>query len=283
MSEIARAIERIRSRPKPIAVVGHRRSGTHVAIDFIRKQFPETSPPYKRGAPLGSLYIRLDSLKPGHHNPTQPGRVLAQLERTPRMVMHTTAVPEPDGSFPEFGDNESLARALIEHAVVINSVRNGRDVLSSQHLYEQGFAPDTPGGASEFIRSDFEGTPRPTYWSNHIGAWRVYDGVHVLRFEDLIRTPAAVMARLAESLGLEPRRAEPLLPRRLPRSRLGRLAYRWAGISESSEIVGGIAKSARPAKWHEVWSADDRAYFDKLAGQTLIDLGYEPDHGWAAP
>ena len=34
--------------------------------------------------------------------------------------------------------------------------------------------------------------------------------------------------------------------------------------------------------WAASWSVDDRLMFDAMAGDLLVEFGYEPDHSWAA-
>lgn len=35
-----------------------------------------------------------------------------------------------------------------------------------------------------------------------------------------------------------------------------------------------------PPRWQE-WTEEERVEFDEIAGDLLIELGFEPDHGWA--
>jgi hypothetical protein len=68
-----------------------------------------------------------------------------------------------------------------------------------------------------------------------------------------------------------------------------------AGETRSPIALGGAARATRsvveePDSFFgkgatggvtEAWPRSDRAVFDAVAGDLLIDLGYEPDHSWA--
>ncbi len=281
MTPLDHLISRVRQGPRPIVILSHRRSGTHLSIDLIRKQFPGTSPRLRPFAQHTTLYLSLDKLRPGHHAPITPDQAVAMLDRAPHLVIKTHARPDAAGRLPEFGVNEPLARAMIDHAFKINIVRDGRDVLCSQQLYEKSYNPDARLPAGQFLRTTFEGEPRPAYWARHAVAWKDTPGVLTVTFEAIIRSTDATLDRFAEHLSIAPRRVAPLLPVQQSTSRLGRALNRALGRGETTAIEARPRKGVGPVKWREAWTADDRAHFDRHAGDTLIELGYEPDHSWA--
>jgi hypothetical protein len=44
----------------------------------------------------------------------------------------------------------------------------------------------------------------------------------------------------------------------------------------------GFYRKGRVAGWRDEWSARERLVFDAVGGDLLVELGYEPDHRWAA-
>ena len=281
MTSIDQLIKRVRSGPRPIVILSHRRSGTHLTIDLIRKQFEGSTPPMRPFASLTTLYLSMDKLRPGHHAPMPAEAAVDKLATAKHLVMKTHARPDADGRLPEFEDNEPLIQAMIDHAFKINVVRDGRNVLSSQHLYEQGYNPDARLPTSDFLRTSFQGEPRPAFWAGHATSWKHTPDVLTVTFEDIIRSTDDVLTRIGEHLGIEPRRTRPLLPMKQPISKLARAMNRALARGETTAIEGRPSKGVAPVKWRAAWSAADRRHFDEHAGDTLIELGYEPDHSWA--
>ncbi|MEM9166555.1 MAG: sulfotransferase domain-containing protein [Planctomycetota bacterium] len=264
---------------RPVIVASHRRSGTHLTIDLIRKQFPVFSPKLRPLESIHHLYVSLDTLRPGHHNPMTPERVAGMLTRpNHRPVVKTHAEPSLD----EFGDRAPFAREILERADVLYIVRDGRKVLASQHLYEYEFNADARSCFTDFIRSDFNSMPRPAYWVRHINHWRSRPSVHVFRYEDIVKKTEATIERLAGIFGETPVHAQPLLPKRTPAG-IAHRVNRLLGRTESTTIPGRPRPGVEPQPWDRVFSADDRTYFDAHAGNVLVELGYEPDHAWAKP
>ncbi|MEO1535096.1 MAG: sulfotransferase domain-containing protein, partial [Planctomycetota bacterium] len=218
-----------------------------------------------------------------HHAPMTPEQAVDKLTRAPHMVIKTHARPDSEGRLPEFAENEPLVQAIIDHAHKINVVRDGRNVISSQHLYEQGFDPAAHLPTSEFLRTSFFGEPRPAYWARHALSWKHVPGMLTVRFEDIIKNTSETLGRIAETIGIQPRRVEPLLPMEQPTSKLARALNRALARGETTAIDGRPAPGIKPEKWFNVWTPEDRAYFDEHGGDALIELGYEPDHSWAIP
>ncbi len=71
---------------------------------------------------------------------------------------------------------------------------------------------------------------------------------------------------------------------------------RMAGATEGELLVGGefgphagsrteapgFYRKGRVAGWYDDWSVRDRLVFDAVAGDLLVELGYESGRGWAA-
>jgi hypothetical protein len=258
----------------PVAIISHRRSGTHLTIDLLRRQFPGTSP---RLLPLETphhLYLDMDGLRPNHHNPITPRHVLKQLRRAERCVIKTHCLPDDSGSLPEFGPNAALAERLLSKSTKFYVVRDGRKVISSQHIYEQTYRVDALLSLDEFLRSEFNGLTRPLYWALHADRWTCRDDVTTFRFEDITTNTRDMIVLMGSILGLTPRFREPLLPSKLADTRLGRLWPRLIGSGESTTVTGRPAKNAQPLNWETSLSELGKKYYEELAGPTHLRLGY---------
>ncbi len=254
-----------------IVVATHRRSGTHLAIDLLRRQFAECRARKRLGEGLDSLYLNLDRLLP-HPEPLCEARAAALLRRAERPIVKTHALGEHlDGK----GPHAAFVASVLADAQLVVVVRDGRDVLASLHAYVRGYDPTAPAGLSDFLRQEVAGESRAAHWARCVTEQLAVPQVRAVRFEDLLEAPGESLERLADWLRLEPCYAEPILPKPLRsawQSRAGRLLAR--------EPRGTTIPGARPARWCETWSPEDRAFFHAEAGELLIELGYEEDAGW---
>ena len=78
---------------KPILIVSHPRSETHLTIDFFRKQFAECKSWKKRGEPLDRLYFALESFAP-INKPLSENIALNILSRPERPIIKTHCDPQ---------------------------------------------------------------------------------------------------------------------------------------------------------------------------------------------
>jgi hypothetical protein len=157
-------------------------------------------------------------------------------------------------------------------AKVVYLARDGRDAVLSFHYLQvqQGRIPARADPRDAFFRDD--GWPCP--WHVHVSGWldglsaRDTDRWLVLRYEDLVRDPAAGVAAVARLAGLDAS-AEAV-------DRAVRLNGRPA--LEAVELAAGPGSlnhlgAARP-DWRAVLVDDDLARYHALAGAALERLGY---------
>lgn len=179
---------------------------------------------------------------------------------------------------------ETIAE-LAPRARVVHLVRDGRDVAASLVAASEGWgrwwAPPTLARAG---RS----------WTRHVrGARRFAElGVPYLevRYEELSGGDLGLLRAVHEFCRLDVTEAE-----------CARLyeAYsfeRMAGAAEGELLVGGefgpfagnrteaqgFYRKGQVAGWRDEWSVRDRLVFDAVAGDLLVELGYETDRDWAA-
>jgi hypothetical protein len=183
-----------------------------------------------------------------------------------------------------------VVTALMPDARVVHLVRDGRDVaaslLAASESWGRWWAPRTLPQAARA-------------WLTHVrGARRASElglPYFELRYEALSRGDAGVLSDLHRFCGID-------LPEDAAASLYASFSFeRMAGTAdrapdESRLLVGGdfgaeAAGRAEPegfyrrgavAGWRDEWTAKDRLVFDAVAGDLLVELGYEPDHRWAA-
>jgi hypothetical protein len=260
-----------------IVIATHPRSGTHLTIDLLRKQFRECKSWLWFGETLHHSYLNLDMLALTHSLHISQQEALLLLSRARRPIIKTHSLP----SFEQFDlENTELIRRLIQNADIYYVVRDGRDVLCSVHLWRQQVDPKARCPLSEFLRQEENGMSRPRIWAAHVLSWLNKQGVRILRFEQIIKDTRKVLTQIGQELGLKPLYVEPLLPKR--RQSDSRWADYWLRLTrqfESTAIVGRYL-GQKPQKWQDAFTCEDREFFQQEAGDVLIRLGYEVSEAW---
>lgn len=261
----------------PVLVASHERSGTHLFMDLLRRQFKPCRGRVARFMnPHDSLYFSIDRLNERHHRPGTPeecDRVLRAIER-PCLKTHNTPGMERTAA-----SNRAYVLELLSHSTVCYCYRDGRSVMTSLQRFRQTFDPSASSTISGFIREDHgDGRSRVRAWADHVRAWLAVPGVVPVRFEDTVKNTPQQLEQIAAALGMTPEWSEPLLPV-ATKSRLEHWWSRLTGRDESTNITGR-GQGLEPVKWRTAFTADDRRFFDNEAGDVLIELGYESSHDW---
>jgi hypothetical protein len=274
----------VRLDARPIIVASHPRSGTHLVLDTLRRQFRDCRSWKWPGERLDRLYFNIDSLLDSSTPSLSEPQAIRILGRARRPLIKTHALPGLANWFraqqlrpppPEW--LEWLSR----HAETCYVLRDGRAVLCSYHQYVRGFDPSAPASLSDFMRQTRDGISRVRAWADHVRAWRAQPQVLVLRFEDLLGQPEATLAMIAERFGMTPRWVTPLTPKRSRNLLEGRVARILSIRPESSAILGG-GGGEKPPPWPEAFRPEDRAFFHRETGNLLIELGYETSSDWVS-
>ncbi|MEM6334247.1 MAG: sulfotransferase domain-containing protein [Planctomycetota bacterium] len=258
---------------RAVLVASHRRSGTHLLIDLIRKQFPACHSYKKLGEPRDRLYLAIDDLPcPGRghtrHTPESAREIAA---RPKRPTLKTHALPDLK---PVADAHPQLIDDLTRDADRCYVVRDGRTVLCSLFVYAQLFSDPPP--FSEFLRQPTDGLSRPAHWARHVRAWRDQPDVLTLTYESIVHDTPATLDRLAKHLGETPLNRQPLLPKPLPGVWRGRLDRLFATRPESTAIIGTL----KTPRWTALFSPDDARFFEEQTQGLLAELAYTPDTAW---
>ena len=254
---------------KPIMIITHERSGTHLCMDSLRNYFQET---YLKQNPFQKtrrLYWVLPTEKLSSFIQS-----LQNAKSRPFIKTHLTTdlriVKEPA--------QRQLFHLLFEESDHLYVVRDGRDVLVSYFYFRIKFDQGTRD-FSTYLRSPLRSGPRTVvkYWADHVTEWRNQLGQDKLvYFESLRNEMTKTVTSLGHSLGLT-RNNLPIEPIPVDKQRWIRAIKCALGIQQSSAVLPGRGNSKT---WKSHFSEADKDYFKEIAGQVLIDLGYEKDMDW---
>lgn len=274
MSKIKDAMEDI---GRPIVVATHPRSGTHLTIDLLRRQFEECKGWLWFGETLHHLYLNLDRLD----EVTKPELTLPKakniLQRADRPVVKTHSQPALDRFA---GENLAFAKSLLRESDIIYVVRDVRDVMCSAHIWKQEYDPSARCTLSEFIHQDIEGKNRVEAWVEHVEEWTSVHKTHVLQFEDIVSSPESTIDHLADWLQLDPLKVKPYLPDKNEHN--GRWADYWRRLTRDFEstAITGRYNGKDPQDWEEAFIREDRKFIEQEAGDLLRKMEYERDRQW---
>jgi len=273
---------------KPIVVASHPRSGTHLTLDLLRKQFQECKSSLRLLEPLSHLYLNLDGLTQQDQRYDVEDAV-DLLSRAARPTVKTHTLPTLD-RFE--GEKKEFAQRVLEEGQLLYPLRDCRAVICSMYLWERERHPEYDASLSEYLRNPpnriSQPAERPDHdlnylqkWARHVRAWRSVSGVLVLRFEDIVKDTRSVLQSIGKRVELDPLCKTPLLPEK--RRSTSRWDSYWRRITrnyESTAVVGRRSGDPSSVDWREILSRGDREFIHKEIGGLLKELGYVADDSW---
>ena len=205
-------------------------------------------------------------------------------DKSPNVLMNGRAVTEMHTFYPE--------------ARLIYIVRDGRDTLVSHRF--QHFIDGIQHLKQEDLRiqADFERDPAPFMngersifteqairhmaqsWvtnlaETHVMGQQLYgDRYHVLKYEDMLRSPFETISGVWQFLGADPEGLEAEIDHEMGFNPDADYQQEVA-----ADLVAPLEKGKR-GSWRELFTERDKRIFKQIAGQTLIDWGYEKDLEW---
>ncbi|HEX9618408.1 MAG TPA: sulfotransferase [Anaerolineales bacterium] len=193
-----------------------------------------------------------------------------------------------------------LMHKVYPDARLVLIVRDGRDVAVSHRFQQFIDASQHLSGADLRIRADFARQPEPYFagdrsiftpkslraeavsWAKNVTqtgrvARELYgDRYLYLRYEDLLESPLVELERIWIFLGAGP--VSPSLVEAVA-SELARNPDADWQMHKAGDLVGPLEKGKR-GSWRSLFTASDRQAFKELAGQALVDWGYEQGLEW---
>lgn len=231
-----------------VMVLSHPRSGTHLTIDLLRRNFPVLSPSKLFFASRDALYVSLDTIliEAGNHESVK--RAVAGLKQHAVPMIKTHWV---DPNFTNLrSKSEVLSEWIVENTAKIYVMRRPDRVIASLFIFEVATAAMIYSEKKEWLEK------KTGYWVRHVREWSARPNVLILRFEDIIDDPRPVVAALSRHIDLSPTAVDPLLPpgtETLWHNRITRLSRRPA----STEILS----RRRPPMLAELFKREDIAAF----------------------
>jgi hypothetical protein len=269
----------------PIVILSHPRSGTHLVLDLLRKQFDECRTWKKLGERMNRLYVPLEAIgstwRSGRMDEHEARELLARVSR-PLIKTHwipacgDCAVPAGlDRGQPPANWTDWL-RCRADWVYV---VRDGRDVMCSYHPFRASYDASARTCLSDFLRTSIEGRSLVRLWADHVRLSLTSIKPLVLKYEDVLAYPRHALETLSVALHLVPRGVLPLLPAK-PHSVWRHRLQRWLSRRPESSAVVARYGAMRVERWREAFTPEDRRFFHAEAGDLLIELGYEADDRW---
>jgi hypothetical protein len=207
---------------KAVVIVAHPRSGTHITLDFIRRNFPVFDPALRLWESARELYVSLD----------RP-RWNEDLRRSMRRSDHVLLQSHMAG-MRSSAERQALAYMKPDEAMFIYPFRHYSATMRSFAAFCRypGRVETFLDESSRFFRH--EGTVEACA-RRHGEGWLERDAMF-LNVEALMADPNRAAARLGEALGVAPTELARRLPRRrLFHGKLAEVAERLTG-RESTEV-----------------------------------------------
>jgi hypothetical protein len=193
---------------------------------------------------------------------------------------------------PQHTENLDEIYEIYPDARIIHIVRDGRDVAVSAMHHWWRLARDREGGVFELTPEELllsEGRSIFTQerlaqlarrWEYRTGKGS-HDGTTLygeryleIRYEDLLVDTTSVFRKILEFLGAGSE--DRVIERCLRSSSFERASSRRQGEEDSASFFRkGVA-----GDWRDVFTERDRELYKQLAGERLVEFGYEKSHDW---
>ena len=139
---------------------------------------------------------------------------------------------------------------------------------------------ETPNaGESIFVRSQLKRLAAT--WSARVsrtvedGPALFGEGYAEVRYEDLLERPEEEIRRLLEFLGADA--SEKTVKTCVSSASFEKLSK---GRKRGQEDPASFFRKGVAGDWRNVFTEEDKSIFKEVAGDLLIELGYEKDNGW---
>ena len=249
----------------PIVIVSHPRSGTHLTIDLIRKQFSQCKSYKFPLEPQHYLYLSIEGFLENRSrkrlSESQGFRIISRPQR-PVIKFHTYSYSALKDRYPQWMDwMETKGKFIFV-------MRDVREVLSSYYVYAQSFERNANVPMGEFIRQSYCGRKnRVAYWDEMIRHWSSKPNVLMLDYGKIVRDTRGAVQTIGEFIGEAPLYKEPLLPKKLDSI----WQFRWDRLMsicpESTAILG--SKSGAKVSWKKELVSTDLDFIKENAGEAM--------------
>lgn len=260
---------------RPILIAAHPRSGTHLMIDFLRRNVPATRSWRLWGLPLDRLYLNVERLAADQRRfNDRIGRRIVQRPKRPLLKTHYMADYSASWRSDESGEIPEWGRNLIDAAVKIYVVRDPRDVMVSYRQFLATIDSAAQCGLGEFVRQEHwtGDRSRLRWWRDHVEGWLSRASL-IVRYEDLVQSPEEALVALTAAIDEKSAPRSQLLPPKvvtISKTRRDRILR----LAPSSTAIIADRKIFANASWQDELTEEDHVYVDKEVGKIMNRFGY---------
>lgn len=249
----------------PIVVVTHMRSGTHLTIDLLRRQFKSVGSWKWPGEANDSTYLALDVMDDLEANwgEKRAIRILKRCDR-PIFKLHWT-----DPSLNSIYQKQpELAGWIESNGCFIYVTRHPLKVMASVWALNASMS-QTHLELNEIPLEWLE--QKMEYWKYHQSIWAERSGCHLLRYEDIVSKPEEILHKVSSWIGEPPLIRQPVLPPKLKSFRHSRWNRLTQFQPQSTEILTRIAAESI----EERFGNKELEVMERVAGDLLRKQGYQ--------
>lgn len=174
-----------------ILLLSHPRSGTHLSIDLLRKNFPNLRSRKPIFAPMSALYVSLDAVLSCSENTVPNRRVAVGLLQNAFPIIKTHWIEEDFSNLRQ--RNRDVANWIEKKCKRIYVIRHPLKTLASHLQFETSIGVDTTN-VDEWLLD------RGSYWFEHVEKWTENPDTLVIRFEDIIQDTFGTLDQLAHHI-----------------------------------------------------------------------------------
>jgi hypothetical protein len=172
---------------------------------------------------------------------------------------------------------------------LIYLLRDGRDVMVSYYCYLNRVVPEELRQSEQMglfkyfssrIKSKFSSNfsmfikERSLEWKDHIEKSLVQKPDMIVKYEDLHQDTCNALKTIFEKMKLDVE--ETVIQSAIDKFSFNKCANREKG----EEDVKNFYRKGIVGDWHNYFQGRDVSYFKNIAGDLLIELGYEKDYDW---
>lgn len=244
-----------------VVVATHPRSGTHLTIDLLRRNFSALHSKKRLLEPLDSLYVPIDIALQGSTHDQARIEKLIQRHRYPIIKSHWMSADYSNLQDP------GLATWLATNATVIYVIRQPKLVIASHFLFQSMFKESISANQNWLDNAI-------AYWCDHVTSWTSRPDVLVINFSDVIRQPLATVDKIAKTLNIVATPKSPILPPRQRSKWLGRYYRFFSTDAPSTEIL----TKDQGKSFGEIFKGLDLQEFDAMT-KPIIDRWFSQHSG----
>jgi hypothetical protein len=268
-----------------ILIISHRRSGTHLAIDSLRLNVKD----------IAQNFLTLEVLFPFHKQYISRTIFEKKLQKYQDeykyIIIKTHLMLKGKGKYGDYKnldkDTQIFIDRLFEQAMKIYIFRDGRDVMVSYYHYlNQKKIGDINIGHKkrdeiditffDFLQQNLQ------FWCQHVMSWIDMENVLTLSFENFAFNYENTLNHCLNFIGLDSKSDTINIYKKFQSYnslymlilnkiiKIGRTP-KYSAIAPMDGDVGG---------WKNYFSKNEKDYFKQIAGDLLINLGYEKSFDW---